>query len=200
MRGICVAADVNSGVVTIHYPGDGTCARELPMSLSALVATSRRMANTELAKPIILNPAKIAGAAISGCAETLSRRGQTVEIEHKHQRLTGRINQARLIELLGDAILDISSLSPRDECLKVGFSGNLIAISGRNPIDLPDSGLELDKTFRLRAFMIKVGVALAWEQGRGPVLMLTLPVAARSAGASCLKPFQRTMDPAQKNA
>jgi hypothetical protein len=184
----------------ITDPGESARAMEPPMSLTALVAASRRMANAELARPIMLNPAKIAGAAISGCADTLARRGQTAAIEHRHQRLTGRINQARLIELLGDAILDISSLSLRDESLKVRFSGNLIAVSGSNPIDLPDSGLELDKTFRLRAFMLEVVASLAWEQGRGPVLTLTLPTAARQSGAPRLKPFSRVIEPDQKNA
>jgi hypothetical protein len=161
---------------------------ELPMSLSALVATSRRMATAELAKPIILNPAKIAGAAISDCAETLLRRGQSVSVEHRHQCPTTRINQARLIELLSDAIRDISSLSLRDHDLIIRFSRNLIAISGCNPIDLPNTGLELEKAFRLRAFMMRVGVALTWEQGRGPALTLTLPATMRSVR---IRPFKR---------
>ncbi|MGL4635718.1 MAG: hypothetical protein ACRCWF_07050 [Beijerinckiaceae bacterium] len=103
-------------------------------------------------------------------------RNQTTVLETVLKKAMVTMNPPRLNALLIHAIEEVSALTPRYAQIAVRLTKTEIVICGKNPLDLPDSELTLDRMLRLRAWPLQITPSLKWERGIGPVLTLLLPI------------------------
>jgi hypothetical protein len=115
--------------------------------------------------------------AVKSADGILQRRGQRVEIAQDRGWTAPYISRAKLSAMLAHAICEVSGLAQSQSCIRLRVSSQGIAISGRNPVVLPDDRLQVDDILRLRCHALGVPVTLFWEQGTGPCLVLYLPKA-----------------------
>ncbi|MGL4240899.1 MAG: hypothetical protein ACRCTI_07275 [Beijerinckiaceae bacterium] len=114
-------------------------------------------------------------AAVRAAEGVLVRRGQRAEIAQDRGYAAPDLHSGRYAALLAHAICEVSSLAQSQTCVRIRASRQGVAISGRNPLDLPEDRLQLDDMLRLRCAALSVGATLYWEQGIGPCLVLNPP-------------------------
>jgi hypothetical protein len=128
------------------------------------------------AEPEAADGVRTNAEAVHACVRmtegVLSRRGQWAEVAQDRSLAPAAINPARFTAMLAHAICEVSALAQGQTCIRIRTSAQGIAISGRNPVVLPEDRLQVDDLLRLRCFALGVPVALFWEQGTGPCLVL----------------------------
>ncbi len=83
-----------------------------------------------------------------------------------------------MIDVLCDAIAEVSSLAQRHSALTLTLQSDVIAVVGINPIYLPDDELPLSSLMRMRCLALDIKPSLIWGQGTGPQLTLILPMSS----------------------
>ncbi len=116
----------------------------------------------------------VIGEAIQDCQDLLSLRQQTVTITNLDLFYVKASLQDPLARLLSLAIDEVSSVSCRKGVLSVRAAGHDIVIQSNHPLDIMGQALTLDAAFRAAARELPVQVDLAWEQGLGPRLTVSL--------------------------
>ncbi len=110
------------------------------------------------------------------CAEGVLRsRGQWTEVVRERGFKGRGRSEPRLAAMVAHAICEVAALSRSRSEVRINAGPEQMAISGANPIDLPEHQLQLDDILRMRCRALDVGVTLHWEQGAGPRLVLALP-------------------------
>jgi hypothetical protein len=120
---------------------------------------------------------EVVHGAVKVAEGVLARRGQRAEVVQDRGWTASYLSRGKLGAMLAHAVCEVSALSQGSSAIRVRVSAQGIAISGRNPIVLPDDRLQVDDILRQRCRGLGVPVSLFWEQGSGPCLVLYLPQA-----------------------
>jgi hypothetical protein len=111
----------------------------------------------------------------------LAARGQTLVLASAPPPPAVERRSSRLCALLACAIHELSGCTMRGGRITCTLLHDGAMLRGENPIIMPDHALALDWIMLMRAKALGVRPILEWEQGRGPLLTLILPVAQEQA-------------------
>jgi hypothetical protein len=147
--------------------------RRKPVSSVLSLDDVRKQRNSP-AKPSLKPSDDIIQAVNSTIGQRLRARQQTLHFQLDISRTQLNKLGPNLTGLLSAAIAEVADLSMRGTTIEIRVNAASIGIVGRNPIDLPNSELQLQTTITDHAETMGLPVRLAWEQCVGPQLAIEL--------------------------
>jgi hypothetical protein len=156
--------------------GQGSAVRYFPQPMETSLSLTQGMmwvvapasSPPETPSPVIDGIA----IAVRTASGVLAQRDQKLDLLREAAYSAPDIAPARFAALLAHAVCEVSALSQSHTRLRMTAGLQGIVIAGSNPIVLPDNAIVIDDLLRVRCLGLGVGVALNWEQGTGPCLVL----------------------------
>jgi hypothetical protein len=130
--------------------------------------------------------ANLLARAAALVAPILRARGQTVVMGPVAADIAVDRKPCRLVALMAAAFQEISGYTTRNGAITCTTLRHAIVLRGENPIIMPDAALTADWLMLGRARALGIDAILSWDQGRGPVLTLAMPLRASTGGVGAM--------------
>jgi hypothetical protein len=126
--------------------------------------------------------ASLLARAAALAAPILHARGQKAVMGPMAAEISIERKPCRIVALMAAAFQELSGYTNRNGAITCMAVRHAIVMRGENPIIMPDAALTPDWLMLGRARALGIVTTLSWDQGRGPVLTLSMPLRVSTTG------------------